>query len=408
MQSWSEVNVPALDLATVDISTVDLQVFDSKSADLTSLPTQQTVKLYVCGITPYDATHMGHAATYVAFDTLHRFWRAIGTQVQYAQNVTDIDDPLLERANLTGRPWQEIAIEQTELFKTDMEALRVIPPQNYVGVVEAMEIIEQSVVKLKDLGVTYSLENDLYFDMTQTDLLGEVCHLTSEEMLKIFAQRGGDPDRPGKRNPFDALLWRGKSGDDPFWESDLGPGRPGWHIECSAIATHYLGAEVTVQGGGSDLKFPHHEMSAAHAESLTGKRPFAHAFMHAGMVSLDGEKMSKSLGNLVFISKLRAQGVDPMAIRLVLLSHHYRSDWEWFDSELSAAQVRLDIWRSAFAKPMGALSPIADLVAKLSFDLDTPAAIQLIDTWAQDTLSGQSVEATSSVSLAVDAILGIV
>ncbi len=403
MQSWSEVDVPALNLATAELS-----VFDSRSASLKALPTKQTVQLYVCGITPYDATHMGHAATYVAFDTLHRFWRAIGTQVQYAQNVTDIDDPLLERANLTGRPWQDIAIEQTALFKTDMEALRVIPPQNYIGVVEAMDVIEQSVVKLKELGVTYLLDDDLYFDMTQTDLLGDVCHLTSEEMLEVFAQRGGDPDRPGKRNPFDALLWRGRSGTDPFWESELGQGRPGWHIECSAIATHYLGAEITVQGGGSDLKFPHHEMSAAHAESLTGKRPFAQAFMHAGMVSLDGEKMSKSLGNLVFVSKLREQGVDPMAIRLVLLSHHYRSDWEWFDSELSAAQARLELWRKAFAKPMGARSPVSDLVSKLSQDLDTPAAIQLVDTWAQQTVSGDEIEATSSVSIAVDAILGIV
>lgn len=402
MEPWSDVVVPA-----VNLSQSDFRIFDSKSADLRSLPTEGDVKLYVCGITPYDATHMGHAATYLAFDTLHRFWRALGTYVQYTQNVTDIDDPLLERAKSTGRRWEEIATEQVDLFKTDMEALRIIPPQKYVGVVEAMELIEQSAVKLKNLGVAYEIENDLYFDMSHTELIGEICHLTESEMLEVFSQRGGDPQRSGKRNPFDALLWRGQSGDDPAWPSVLGPGRPGWHIECSAIATHFLGSTITVQGGGSDLKFPHHEMSAAHAESLTGV-PFAESFMHAGMVSLNGEKMSKSLGNLVFVSKLRAQGVDPMAIRLVLLSHHYRSDWEWFDSELDIAQERLNNWRDAFATQSCAPSPVAAIVGILANDLDTPGAIDLIDAWAQETLLGNGSDSTNAVATAVDALLGIV
>jgi L-cysteine:1D-myo-inositol 2-amino-2-deoxy-alpha-D-glucopyranoside ligase len=289
-----------------------------------------------------------------------------------------------------------------------MVALRVLPPQNYIGVVESMELIEQSAVRLRELGVAYSVENDLYFDMTHTDLLGEICHLSQAQMLEIFAQRGGDPQRPGKRNPFDALLWRGKSGDDPHWPSTLGSGRPGWHIECSAIATHYLGSQITVQGGGSDLKFPHHEMSAAHAESLTGARPFAQTFMHTGMVSLDGEKMSKSLGNLVFVSKLRAQGIDPMAIRLVLLSHHYRSDWEWFDSELEVAQERLQTWRRAFASPLGAPSSVPEMVTALSNDLGTPTVIELVDDWAKQTLSGDNSEPTNSVADAVNAMLGII
>ena len=403
MQPWSEVSVPALNLGTSDF-----QVFDSKSQELKLASVSKEANLYVCGITPYDATHMGHAATYVAFDTLHRFWLATGTKVNYTQNITDIDDPLLERAKLTGQAWQEIAVEQVDLFKADMEALRVIPPQNYVGVVEAIEMIEQSAVKLKDLGVAYQVDADLYFDMTHTDLLGEICHLSDAEMLEVFAQRGGDPDRLGKRNPFDALLWRGQSGDDPSWPSTLGPGRPGWHIECSAIATHYLGSRITVQGGGSDLKFPHHEMSAAHAESLTGEKPFAQTYMHAGMVSLDGEKMSKSLGNLVFVSKLRQQGVDPMAIRLVLLSHHYRSDWEWFDSELEVALSRLNTWRTALTHSIGAASPVTEIVNVMRNDLDTPSALKAIDDWATATLAGAEVEATSEVALAIDAILGII
>jgi L-cysteine:1D-myo-inositol 2-amino-2-deoxy-alpha-D-glucopyranoside ligase len=403
MQPWREVDVPMLNLAATNF-----QVFDSRTRALKVASQSNEASLYVCGITPYDATHMGHAATYVAFDTLHRFWRATGTKVQYTQNITDIDDPLLERAKLTGRDWQDIATEQIDLFKTDMEALRVIPPENYVGVVEAIEIIEQSVVKLKELGVAYQVENDWYFDMSHTELLGKISHLAESEMLEIFAQRGGDPSRPGKRNPFDALLWRGKSGDDPDWPSELGSGRPGWHIECSAIAAHYLGQQITVQGGGSDLKFPHHEMSAAHTESLTGVKPFAQTFMHAGMVGLDGEKMSKSLGNLIFVSKLRMQGIDPMAIRLVLLSHHYRSDWEWFDSELSTAQTRLETWRAAFDKPLGAQSPIVELLDAMSNDLDTPAALKAVDDWAEETISGSEVESTGEVARVVDAILGII
>ena len=403
MQPWREIEVPSL-----HISSADLRVFDSKSQKLNSLPTSGTASLYVCGITPYDATHMGHAATYVAFDSLHRFWRATGTKVEFTQNITDIDDPLLERAKLTGRNWEEIATEQIDLFRSDMEALRVIPPQNYVGVVEAMDLIEQSAVKLKELGVAYEVDNDLYYDMTHTNLLGQICHLSESEMLEVFAQRGGDPQRPGKRNPFDALLWRGRSGDDPFWPSELGEGRPGWHIECSAIATHYLGNQITVQGGGSDLKFPHHEMSAAHAESLTGEKPFANTFMHAGMVSLDGEKMSKSLGNLVFVSKLRAHGIDPMAIRLVILSHHYRSDWEWFDSELSTAQERLANWRKALNQAKGAANPVTEIVTTLANDLDTPTALAVVDEWAKRTLAGDQSAATAPVATAIDAILGIV
>ena len=403
MQPWSEVSVPRLNL-----SATDFQVFDSRSANLLSLPVSGSTNLYVCGITPYDATHMGHAATYVAFDTLNRLWRALGVDVHYTQNITDIDDPLLERAKKTGVPWQDIAIEQVELFQSDMEALRVIPPQNYVGVVEVMDMIEHSVIKLKDLGVAYQVDKDIYFDMKHTNLLGSICHLSESEMLEIFAQRGGDPDRSGKRNPFDALLWRGQSGDDPSWPSELGAGRPGWHIECSAIATHFLGSQIDVQGGGSDLKFPHHEMSAAHAESLTGVQPFAKAFMHAGMVSLDGEKMSKSLGNLVFVSKLRQQGIDPMAIRLVLLSHHYRTDWEWFDSDLEIAQVRLETWRAAMNQEFCAESPVPDLVRLMVNDLDTPAALARIDQWAKETLQSSGSTPSKEVADAVDALFGIV
>jgi len=403
MQPWAQVDVPKL-----PISTGAPVIYDSQTQGLRELPNDGTGTLYVCGITPYDATHMGHAATYLAFDTLIRVWRASGVEVEYTQNVTDVDDPLIERALATGKDWKDIAVEQTALFQSDMIALRVIPPQNYVGVVEEMELIEQSVVSLLANGFAYKVDNDYYYDMSKSSMLGKVSHFTHEQMMTIFTERGGDPARIGKRNPLDPMLWRARSGNDPYWPSELGEGRPGWHIECSAIATHYLGKQIDVQGGGSDLKFPHHEMSAAHAQSLTGVSPFARNFMHAGMVALDGEKMSKSLGNLVFVSKLRAAGVDPMAIRLTLLQHHYRSDWEWFAGELELAISKLAKWRSAFRQAQGAPNVVSDLIAILQQDLDTPTAIALVDEWVAKTHLGEASEPTQAMANAVDALLGII
>jgi len=403
MQPWGQVDVPKL-----PISTGAPVIYDSQTQGLRELPNDGTGTLYVCGITPYDATHMGHAATYLAFDTLIRVWRASGVEVEYTQNVTDVDDPLIERALATGKDWKDIAVEQTALFQSDMIALRVIPPQNYVGVVEEMELIEQSVVSLLANGFAYKVDNDYYYDMSKSSMLGKVSHFTHEQMMTIFTERGGDPARIGKRNPLDPMLWRARSGNDPYWPSELGEGRPGWHIECSAIATHYLGKQIDVQGGGSDLKFPHHEMSAAHAQSLTGVSPFARNFMHAGMVALDGEKMSKSLGNLVFVSKLRAAGVDPMAIRLALLQHHYRSDWEWFAGELELAISKLAKWRSAFRQAQGAPNVVSDLIAILQQDLDTPTAIALVDEWVAKTHLGEASEPTQAMANAVDALLGII
>ena len=403
MQSWSQVTVPQLSsLAPAP------HVYDSASQELIALPIDRPGNIYVCGITPYDATHMGHAATYVAFDTLIRIWRAAGVTVNFTQNITDVDDPLIERAIATKRDWRDIATEQIELFRQDMQALRVIPPQHYMGVVESMPLIENAVAKLLAQGAAYYVEQDIYYDLSETELIGKISHLTDAEMFEVFGQRGGDPLRPGKRHALDPMLWRARTGADPYWPSVLGEGRPGWHIECSAIATHYLSEQVDVQGGGSDLKFPHHEMSAAHAESLTGKSPFAKTYMHAGMVSLAGEKMSKSLGNLVFVSKLRSTGTDPMAIRLAILAHHYRSDWEWFDTELVAAHERLALWRAACEMNTGAASVSSELVTALANDLDTPAALQIVDQWATATIAGAADEGTTEMKNAIDALLGII
>ncbi len=405
MHAWWPVPVPSL-----RTSSVAPTVYDSASLDFVTLPTDKAVSLYVCGITPYDATHMGHAATYVAFDTLVRTWAASGATVRYTQNVTDIDDPLIERALATNRKWEDIALEQTELFREDMRALRVIPPMSYIGAVESIPLVVDRIKELDAHNTVYNLDGDLYYDISQTNMLGAVAHMSRDEMIDTFRERGGDPDRAGKRDPLDALLWRHQRPNDPSWPTELGAGRPGWHIECAAIAMEYLGASIDVQGGGSDLKFPHHEMSAAHAQSASGVTPFASVFMHTGMVGLDGKKMSKSLGNLVFVSKLRQQGVDPMAIRLTILSNHYRSDWEWFDSNLTKGIERLAQWRSALSQPSGVADISVDIAAALADDLNTPKALRLVDAWVAASLAQPTDDDVSSKSMArtIDALLGIV
>lgn len=386
-----------------------------------SVPESGTARLYVCGITPYDATHLGHAATYVAFDLLQRAWRSAGHDVRYVQNVTDVDDPLLERATATGEDWTALAERETELFRTDMEALRVLPPDAYVGAVEAIPLVLAMVERLQEVGATYDVEvdggpgDDLYFRVTDDPRFGAVSGWSREQMLEVFAERGGDPERAGKQDPLDCLLWQAERPDEPAWDSALGRGRPGWHVECSAIARHHLDTAalgpIDVQGGGSDLVFPHHEMSASEAQVADGGTAFAHAYVHAGMVGLDGAKMSKSKGNLVLVSRLRESGLDPMVVRLLLLAHHYRSDWMWDAADVDVAQSRLDAWRSAASRSGGAPSGpvVAEVLARLADDLDAPAALDVVDSWAEATLTGEASEpgAGEAVTSLVDAALGV-
>jgi L-cysteine:1D-myo-inositol 2-amino-2-deoxy-alpha-D-glucopyranoside ligase len=368
--------------------------------------------MYVCGITPYDATHLGHAATMITFDLVHRCWRDAGREVRYVQNVTDIDDPLLERARRDGEDWIVLGMRETALFREDMEALRILPPQYYVGAVESIPAIVARVAELLDGGAAYRLESDVYFDLTAAPRFGYESNLDRATMLALAAERGGDPDRAGKRDPLDPLLWRGAREDEPAWEGGaLGPGRPGWHIECAVIALGRLGDSIDVQGGGNDLIFPHHECSAAHAEVLTGVAPFARHYVHAGMIGLDGEKMSKSRGNLVFVSRLRGDGVDPMAVRLALIAEHYRADRQWTDDALKSAQQRLTLWRDAAALPSGpsGVDLLAGLRAALADDLDTPRALSVVDSWAEAALAGTGTDpdAPVLVTRAVDALLGV-
>ena len=392
-----------------------LRLYDTATASLRPTAPGRTARMYVCGITPYDATHLGHAATYLAFDLIHRSWLDNGHDVHYVQNVTDVDDPLLERAARDGQDWVVLAMRETALYREDMAALRVLPPRDFVGAVEAMDEIVEMVVKLLASGVAYRVEDpvhpDVYFDHLSTAEFGYESNYDAATMLRFFAERGGDPDRPGKRDPLDALLWRAAREGEPSWDSQLGPGRPGWHVECSAIALNRIGSGFDVQGGGSDLIFPHHEFSAAHAEAITGSHPFARHYCHAGMIALDGEKMSKSRGNLVFVSKLRGSGVDPMAIRLALLSGHWRADRSWTPNQLDVATARLSLWRDALS--LGAGPDAGPLVARLrdhiSDDLNTPLALAAVDAWADDALTrrGRDHDAPTLARTAIDALLGI-
>lgn len=411
MRAWNAPDVPDLDVVGPAV-----RVYDSSTRDLVDVtPSTDSARLYVCGITPYDATHMGHAATYVAFDLLNRAWRSAGYQVQYVQNVTDVDDPLLERALATGQDWVELAERETELFRTDMEALRVLPPSAYVGAVEAIPRVVAMISELQTAGAVYQVGADYYFSVTADPTFGSVSGWDRDQMLAVFAERGGDPERPGKKDPLDCLLWQSEDTDlrphDPAWDSVLGRGRPGWHIECSAISRDHLGPGFDVQGGGSDLLFPHHEMSASEAQVALPESRFARAYVHAGMVGLDGEKMSKSKGNLELVSRLRGNGVDPMAIRLALLGHHYRSDWEWKAADVTHAVRLLTRLREACARPAGALSTpvVTEVLAALANDLDAPRAVTALANWADRTGAGDPSEpgAGAVVRRLADAALGV-
>ena len=392
-----------------------LHAFDTAAQRLVPIgPDTGTARMYVCGITPYDATHIGHANTYIAFDLLHRVWRDRGLAVNYVQNVTDIDDPLLERAADIGIDWAVLAEQQTKLFAADMAALNVLPPRHYVGAVESIPLTVDLIEQLQGRHAVYPVDDrdfeDLYFAQASDFEFGSLSRLPEDEAITIFRERGGDPDRPGKKAPLDCLVWRHARNGEPSWPSALGAGRPGWHIECTAIALDLLGAAFDVQAGGSDLIFPHHEMCAAQGRVATDQ-PFAQAYLHSGMVGLDGEKMSKSRGNLVFVSALRRSGVDPMAIRLALLDHHYREDWDWSDELLISAQGRLNRWREAARLTAGlnADEVLVQLRAALAQDLDAPSALAAVDAWAGASMAIDSddAEAPALVARACEALLGV-
>jgi L-cysteine:1D-myo-inositol 2-amino-2-deoxy-alpha-D-glucopyranoside ligase len=415
MDSWRHPDVPELP-GTGAVP----RLSDSASGELTPAAAGPAATIYVCGITPYDATHMGHAATYTAWDLLIRALRDAGRSVTYVQNVTDVDDPLLERADRDGEDWRELAAREIERYRGDMTALRVLPPAHLIGAVEALPVIDRFSARLADRGALYDVDEDVYFARSADPRFGSlagpgtVSDMDPAEMAAVFEKRGGDPRRPGKKDPLDPLVWRAERPGEPAWDSRFGPGRPGWHVECAAIAAEYLGVTFDVQAGGSDLVFPHHEMSASHARVAFGTPDaFARVYAHTGMVGYQGEKMSKSLGNLVLVSRLVADGTDPMAIRLALLAQHYSSDWEWTSAVLAEAQARLARWRAALARA-AAGAPSADAVLAgvreaLGDNLDAPRALAVIDHWAGAALAAPAGDSPDAalVAQAADALLGV-
>ncbi|MBV9094787.1 MAG: cysteine--1-D-myo-inosityl 2-amino-2-deoxy-alpha-D-glucopyranoside ligase [Streptosporangiaceae bacterium] len=437
MDSWRGADVPRL-----PGSGPAPRLHDTATGELVPAATGPVATLYACGITPYDATHVGHAATFTAWDVLVRAWldaeSAAGRRfrVIYVQNVTDVDDPLLERAARDREDWRELAGREIRRYRADMEVLRILPPTHLVGAVEALPVIEAFNARMAARGALYNVDEDVYFaksadpDFGALSGPGTPSGFSLAEMADLSARRGGDPGRPGKKDPLDCLVWRAERPGEPAWDSRFGRGRPGWHVECAAIATRYLGTAFDVQAGGSDLVFPHHEMSASHARVAfaAGHRGegtvFARVYAHAGMVGYRGEKMSKSLGNLVFVNQLLVGGADPMAVRMALLAQHYRSDWEWTDTTLADADARLARWRSALARAEAvqpgpgragrAEAVLAGVRARLRDDLDSPHALAVVDHWADTLLALPPTRITPAeasgarlVRDTADALLGI-
>jgi len=405
MNPWPKPHIAPLS----GLSFPNLKLMNSKKV-MTTIEPATPFKIYVCGITPYDATHLGHAATYVAFDLINRYQHLAGSRLDFVENITDIDDPLLVRAKRDSIDWKVLAENQIDLFLTDMTALRVIPPNNLVTVTSSMKIIEDFITLLDQRGFLYQIENDHYFSV---ESFLEEMPFSIDEAIKIFSERGGDPKRAGKRHPLDPVVWMAHQGDDPSWESKFGLGRPGWHVECTAIAVHYLDSAnadpiIQIQGGGSDLIFPHHYMSEQIVRAAYG-RGFANNYVHSAMIHLDGEKMSKSKGNLVFVSKLLSQGIDPMVIRWALLSGHYQQDRSWSDELLQKSTSEVSLLRSALAQSEVAETKelIQSIISDLANNLDTPTALNRLIAWAKSSQSSPKVNESGLVSRGIDSLLGL-
>lgn len=405
LKNWPKVYLPPIN----DLKFPPLKLHDSYSG-LYEYSKSGKFRMYVCGITPYDSTHLGHAATYLSFDLINRYQQLANLQVSFVENVTDVDDPLLERAKRDGQDWQVLANSQLDLFISDMTALRILPPIQLVKVTDSLDLVESFIDKLDRNGHIYQIDGDFYFSV---DKYLDSLSIPLAEAISVFAERGGDPDKEGKRHPLDAVVWSANKDGEPGWNSKYGFGRPGWHIECTAIACEFLDNDekdpvIQLQGGGSDLIFPHHFMSAQIVKAALG-RDFAESYIHAGMIGLDGEKMSKSKGNLILVSKLIQEGVDPMVIRWALLSGHYQQDRDWSTQLLERAKDEVALVRSALSRSetADASSLVNNLIKDLSENLNTPKALSEIVDWSLDSNKIATSNHSGLVSRAIDSLLGL-
>ena len=355
-----------------------MRLYDTARREVVPFTPGETVLMYTCGITPYDATHLGHAATFLVYDVVQRRLIDLGHAVKCVRNVTDVDDPLFAKARELGVHYLDLAAGEEARFNRDMEALEALPVHSTPRASSAIPDIRGFIGMVLDRGFAYAVGGSVYFDISKFPSFGEVSHYTESEMIEFARQRGGNVDDPNKRHPLDFVLWHPSAPDEPAWDTMWGPGRPGWHIECSALALRELGTTIDLHGGGSDLIFPHHECERAQSEAATGE-PFVRHWMHVAMVHMDGQKMSKSLGNLVFVDKLRTE-FDPRSIRLGVIEHHYRREWEWEDGLMPRNHNRLVDWLGSVG---GTASDVLDEVRdRLDDDLDTPGAVAAIDAAA--------------------------
>ena len=369
-----------------------MRLYDTARREVVPFEPGPTVLMYTCGITPYDATHLGHAAVYVTYDVLQRRLRDLGHETRCVRNITDVDDDLLRKARELGVHYLDLAAAEVARFDGDMRALNVIESWCEPRATSAIADIRGFIGMVLDQGYAYQSGGSVYFDVNKFERFGQISHLDRAEMLELARERGGNPDDTNKRDPLDFVLWQPSAPDEPSWESLWGAGRPGWHIECSALALRELDTTIDLHGGGADLIFPHHECEAAQSEAATGQ-PFVRHWMHQAMVRMDGEKMSKSLGNLVFVSDL-LKSWDARAIRLAIVEHHYRDSWEWDDALMPRAAARLERWLAA-PEGAGGSVPVLDSVrARLDDDLDTVGAVAAIDAAAE---RGESVGAAAAL-----------
>jgi L-cysteine:1D-myo-inositol 2-amino-2-deoxy-alpha-D-glucopyranoside ligase len=372
-----------------------MQLYDSARRGVFPLDIGPVANLYSCGITPYDSAHLGHAFVYLAFDVLSRRLIDAGHEARLVRNVTDVDDDILRKARELGVNYLDLAAQEMVTFERDMKLINLLPVYSEPRATSAIPEILTLIGETFDRGVAYEVEGNVYFEVAKFARFGQVSHESRDAMLALAKEHGGRPDDPKKRDPLDFVLWQPSLEDEPGWESRWGPGRPGWHIECSALALRELGVTLDVHGGGRDLAFPHHECEAAQSETVTGE-PFVKHWMHVGLVGLEGVKMSKSLGNLVFVHELASRS-EPAAVRLSLLDQFYRDDWEWREELLSRAQSRLATWRSSLT---GRTSSVLDDVrAALDDDLDTPEALRAIDAAAHAGSNVTSAAALLGVTL---------